>query len=37
MKSPARKPLLHIIIALLTATAILGVTSVLWSGIGPSS
>jgi hypothetical protein len=34
MKSPARKPLLHIIIALLTATAILGVTSVLWSGLG---
>lgn len=34
MKFPARKPLLHIIIALLTATAILGVTSVLWSGLG---
>jgi len=34
MKYPARKLLLHIIISLLTATAILGVVSVLWSGLG---
>lgn len=34
MKSEMRKSLLHIIIALVTATAILGVISVLWSGFG---
>jgi hypothetical protein len=34
MRSPARKLLLHIIISLLTATAVLGVVSVLWSGLG---
>jgi hypothetical protein len=34
MKPATRKSLLHIIIALLTATAILGVISVLWSGFG---